>query len=913
MKVLKKILVVLLIILILNNFLVSSVRAMNPPDPSETTSSEESWLTSMVGSVVGLLTYPVRVVALAASWAINFLTAQIAYIEGTTETAGEVNTNIITPFDIFFNKVKILDVNFFDITEEKSIVNTIRTTISAWYYVLRTLAAAILLVVLIYVGIRMAISTVASEKAMYSKMLVNRVVSLGLIFFLQYIVIFTLTVSNAIVNTISLSVNSEVISNTYEVISNLAFKITSIDSIPATVIFAMLVWQTFGLVISYFNRMLKLAFLLIISPLITLTYSMDKMGDSKAQALSAWLKEFVYTVLIQPFHCIIYMCFINVGFKLLIDNTSNAVSRENLAIAVIAILCIKFVKEAEGIVRKIFSFKNEDSSTSIGAGLAMASLAVNRAKSVGTATRSAVNGAKNLTGMAKATIAGTKTLAAGAILNAKALGATIANSDDEDKSFSERKEEIRVETNDKKADKIAKKYKVDMTKNSKKIEDITAQIMEATPGITKKEARSLARLSIAKKGKAARKEQKKLGRPIRGKITGFKRKAAEVLRESDTLKTVGSLAKGTISAGLGVTVGSGIYGTGGNMATSVMSGIAMFQGSQGFFEHSVKTLTTDVAYNYSALGATGKHDVHILTSQIMEKFSDQDGSKRELAEIMDEIEKALIEAGVEGKYKTQIKNSIQKGIKADPSKTQSVIRFALEGLKNKDKQITGADGKSLYENDAVRNATQKLADYTNESQIYQAIQTAGDFNVDNDTFVESVMKNFKDRDNEDIIAEERNVPLGVPPVGDNNDQANIQSDDEAEKIELARQTQQELEKEFDRVYDSILDEAFGLDTDDLEANERFLRERQADALRSVLLSIKGQKTELDLNIVREYEKQLKNQVDVLKQEKDKLKDDAEKENLEARIKLMTELQTNLSNFTRVAETKMNSSDDSESE
>ena len=40
---------------------------------------------------------------------------------------------------------------------------------------------------------------------------------------------------------------------------------------------------------------------------------------------------------------------------------------------------------------------------------------------------------------------------------------------------------------------------------------------------------------------------------------------------------------------------------------------------------------------------------------------------------------------------------------------------------------------------------------------------------------------------------------------------------------------------------------------------------------------------------------------------------AEKENLEARIKLMTELQTNLSNFTRVAETKMNSSDDSESE
>ena len=42
----------------------------------------------------------------------------------------------------------------------------------------------------LYVGIRMAISSVAEEKAKYKKMLVDWVVSLGLLFVLHYIMVF---------------------------------------------------------------------------------------------------------------------------------------------------------------------------------------------------------------------------------------------------------------------------------------------------------------------------------------------------------------------------------------------------------------------------------------------------------------------------------------------------------------------------------------------------------------------------------------------------------------------------------------------------------------------------------------------------------------------------------------------------
>jgi hypothetical protein len=40
-------------------------------------------------------------------------------------------------------------------------------------------------------------------------------------------------------------------------------------------------------------------FLILISPLITISYAIDKMGDGRAQALNNWFKEFIYNVIIQ--------------------------------------------------------------------------------------------------------------------------------------------------------------------------------------------------------------------------------------------------------------------------------------------------------------------------------------------------------------------------------------------------------------------------------------------------------------------------------------------------------------------------------------------------------------------------------------------------------------------------------------
>ena len=50
--------------------------------------------------------------------------------------------------------------------------------------------------------------------------------------------------------------------------------------------------------------------LIAVSPLIIITYSIDKAGDGKAQVFSSWLKEFIVNALIQPLHALIYLIFV---------------------------------------------------------------------------------------------------------------------------------------------------------------------------------------------------------------------------------------------------------------------------------------------------------------------------------------------------------------------------------------------------------------------------------------------------------------------------------------------------------------------------------------------------------------------------------------------------------------------------
>ena len=68
----------------------------------------------------------------------------------------------LTPDDIFFNRVALTNINFFDFNCGPSL-KVIRQNVAAWYYTLRIFAISALLVVLLYIGIRMAIGARVSD------------------------------------------------------------------------------------------------------------------------------------------------------------------------------------------------------------------------------------------------------------------------------------------------------------------------------------------------------------------------------------------------------------------------------------------------------------------------------------------------------------------------------------------------------------------------------------------------------------------------------------------------------------------------------------------------------------------------------------------------------------------------------
>ena len=95
----------------------------------------------------------------------------------------------------------------------------------------------------------------------------------------------------------------------------------------------------------YIKRLLMIGLLIIVSPLITITYSIDKVGDGKAQVFSNWVKEFVVNVLIQPLHALIYLIMVL---------TANEIAIQS---PIIAIALLMSMGTVERMVKVVFDLR----------------------------------------------------------------------------------------------------------------------------------------------------------------------------------------------------------------------------------------------------------------------------------------------------------------------------------------------------------------------------------------------------------------------------------------------------------------------------------------------------------------------------------------------------------------------------
>ena len=300
----------------------------------------------LLDGLMGLLFWPFRLLILLVGKGMEVILA--FFVPGTGK---------VTIEGILFNKIDVLSIDFMNVNGTSyEPARILRQNVASWYTGVRNLSAAILVIICIYTGIRMALAT-ATDKAKYKEMLINWVSSVALLFVLHYVMAGVITVNNLLVQAIGNGITSGTSGSINILADNFFDKalwgISFAETTAYTVCYLTLTFMTFTFIIMYLKRLITIAFLMIIAPLVTITYSIDKMGDGRAQGLNNWFREFLYNIIIQPFHCIAFAAL--GGMATTLASSPDA----GLAEGVACIIIIGFIIKSEKILKTIFHMQSD--------------------------------------------------------------------------------------------------------------------------------------------------------------------------------------------------------------------------------------------------------------------------------------------------------------------------------------------------------------------------------------------------------------------------------------------------------------------------------------------------------------------------------------------------------------------------
>lgn len=280
---------------------------------------------------------------------------------GTSTVKIEKNYSIkYGPGIIFSGTIPAFDINFINPehnTKDSSAV-ILRENVSGWYQTLQKLAIVGLLPVLVYIAIRIIISSTGKDKAKYKKMLTDWLVALCIIFILHYIMLFTFSITSSLNKVFkSYTVNVETGEDTQmtDLRNIIGDEDKWLDVWPEVLMYAILVIFSVTFSIQYLKRVIYMAFLTMIAPLIALTYPLDKIKDGQAQAFSMWIREYIFNALIQPVHLLLYAILVGGGVAL------------TETYPLYGVIAVGFLVPAEKFFRKMFGFDKAKSVGTLGA------------------------------------------------------------------------------------------------------------------------------------------------------------------------------------------------------------------------------------------------------------------------------------------------------------------------------------------------------------------------------------------------------------------------------------------------------------------------------------------------------------------------------------------------------------------
>ncbi len=293
----------------------------------------------------------------------------------------QIPNMLYSPDSIFANRIAALDVNFLNPNEyeavadgreeaenlSKSAAGAVSETISVWYRSFRNISVVILLTVLVYIGIRIVISSTAGEKAKYKENLKDWVVALCLVFFIHILMSGILMLTDKFNEVFDLNSSEAMMVSSPQINDGAPFNTNLIglarlrtqatdwqEAATYVIIYIVLIIYTIMFTIIYFKRFLYVAFLTMIAPLVAITYPIDRAGDGKAQAFNMWFKEYLMNVIIQPVHLLLYTALVSTALDLVETNM------------IYALVAIGFIIPAEKFIKEMFGLNKAQTQGDLG-------------------------------------------------------------------------------------------------------------------------------------------------------------------------------------------------------------------------------------------------------------------------------------------------------------------------------------------------------------------------------------------------------------------------------------------------------------------------------------------------------------------------------------------------------------------
>lgn len=234
----------------------------------------------------------------------------------------------------------------------KAATPVLKKIVNYWYGILKGIAITIYLAMLLYIGVRILLSSTGSSMQKYKEFLTSWVLGIVILAFFPYVMQLTVNINNSMVSMLDsdvVNLDSDGDGKPDDVMTSIREIAGETKSIALTFVYIIMLGQLIVLIGIYYKRVFVIAFLITIFPVVATLYIWEKTSKGASPAFTNWTKEFVVLVLTQTFHAVIYTVLIEGAFSAFRDSQNW----------LIFILSVTFLFKAEGIIRSIFDMKSK--------------------------------------------------------------------------------------------------------------------------------------------------------------------------------------------------------------------------------------------------------------------------------------------------------------------------------------------------------------------------------------------------------------------------------------------------------------------------------------------------------------------------------------------------------------------------